>query len=95
MIQNYLNTWGVRMTELIIHGVNVRECENLAPYNGYDEETKCNPSCCQNSPNCNFKQLARAEQKLNKIREYCNNCNLKVDFTACDILQIIEGKENE
>lgn len=24
-----------------------------------------------------------------------NNCNLKADFTACDILQIIEGKENE
>lgn len=27
-----------------------------------------------------------------KIREYCNNCNLKADFTACDVLQIIEGK---
>ena len=32
------------------------------------------------------------EQKLEKIREYCNNCNLKADFTACDVLQIIEGK---
>lgn len=38
-------------------------------------------------------QLKRAEQKLEKIREYCNNCNLKADFTACDVLQIIEDKD--
>lgn len=49
--------------EIIVHGVDVSECEKLAPYNGYDEETKCNPSCCQNSPNCEFKQLKRKEQE--------------------------------
>ncbi len=40
-------------------------------------------------------KLREKEQKLDKIKEYCNDCNLKADFTACDVLQIIEGKENE
>lgn len=53
--------------EIIVHGVDVSECEKLAPYNGYDEETKCNPSCCQNSPNCKFKQLKRAERKIKEL----------------------------
>ena len=50
---------------------------------------------CKNNLNCYYKQRKRAEYKLDKIKEYCNNCNLKADFTACDVLQIIEGKENE
>lgn len=33
--------------------------------------------------------------KLEKIKEYLNSCNLKADFTACDVLQIIEGNANE
>lgn len=37
----------------------------------------------------------QAKQKLEKIKNYCNTCNLKTDFTACDVLQIIEEKENE
>lgn len=45
--------------------------------------------------NCYYKQLKRKEQELKEIKEYCNNCNLKVDFTACEILQIIEGEEDE
>lgn len=55
--------------EIIVHGVDVSECEKLAPYNGYDEETKCNPSCCQNSPNCKYKQLKRKERE-------CENLNV-------------------
>lgn len=55
--------------EIIVHGVDVSECEKLAPYNGYDEETKCNPSCCQNSPNCMFKQLKRKEQECEKLKK--------------------------
>ncbi len=51
---------------------------------------------CDEIKNCpikeQYKQLKRAEQKLEKIREYCNNCNLKADFTACDVLKIIEGR---
>lgn len=26
---------------------------------------------------------------LDKIKKYCRQCNLKADFTACDILNII------
>ena len=51
---------------------------------------------CDEIKNCpikeQYKQLKRAEQKLEKIKEYCNNCNLKADFTACDVLKIIEGR---
>lgn len=33
------------------------------------------------------------KQALDDIENYCKECNLKADFTACDILQIIEGKK--
>ena len=56
--------------EIIVHGVDVSECEKLAPYNGYDEETKCNPSCCQNSPNCKFKQLKRKERECEELKQW-------------------------
>lgn len=35
------------------------------------------------------------EQALDEIEDYCKECNLKADFTACDILQIIEGGRTE
>lgn len=89
--------------EIIIDGVNVSECGFFHPKY---KDTDCHialafsdqyEGCmkCECKPNCYFKQLKRAEQKLEKIKEYLNSCNLKADFTACDILQIIEGEENE
>lgn len=30
------------------------------------------------------------EQAFNEIEKYCKKCNLKVDFTTCDILDIID-----
>ena len=94
--------------EIIINGVNVSKCnytilpKKQCPMKSmpYAKETSCiackehntKRNFCKNNPNCYFKQRKRAEQKLEKIREYCNNCNLKADFTACDVLQIIEGK---
>ena len=32
----------------------------------------------------------QAEQKLEKIEEYCKDQNLKTDYTACVVLQIID-----
>ena len=88
---------------MIIDGVDVSGCKyfdcgykecKAEYYVRYGYEIEKYDSCREN-PNCYFKQLKRAEQKLEKIKEYCNSCNLKADFTACDILQIIEGNENE
>ena len=33
--------------------------------------------------------LQAKERILNEIKSYCEECNLKADFTACDILDII------
>lgn len=72
--------------EIIVHGVDVSECEKLAPYNGYDEETKCNPSCCQNSPNCKFKQLKRKERECAELKEKL----IRISGEYKDTLSIVE-----
>lgn len=33
--------------------------------------------------------VSKLQNKLDEIEIYCKNCNLKADFTACDILNII------
>lgn len=59
---------------------------------------------CKSNPNCYYKQLKQSEQrivelnktiqakeqKLEKIKSYCVEQNLKADWTACEILKIIE-----
>lgn len=35
----------------------------------------------------------RAIQKLMRIEEYCKDCNLKCDYTACAVLHIINEGE--
>ena len=87
--------------EVIIDGIDVSECDKYIANDGYMGIYKTpvlKGDCkfphigkCQGSK-CLFKRFKRKEQKLEKIKDYCNNCNLKADFTACDILQIIEGK---
>lgn len=37
----------------------------------------------------------QAEQKLKRIEKYCEEQNLKADYTACEILQIIDEVKNE
>ena len=82
--------------EIIIDGVNVSECygyvHNAKEYDCGETYSKFHHRFCKENPNCNFKQRKRAERKLEKIKEYLNSCNLKADFTACEILQIIEGE---
>ena len=88
--------------EIIINGVDVRKCVHRQWDNSqkihlcYNGNSPLTPwSWCEENPNCYYKQLARKTQELKEIKEYCNNCNLKVDFTACEILQIIEGEKDE
>lgn len=85
--------------KIIIDGVDVSECCN------YDDTQywECEPTIChcEELPNCYYKQLKRAEKKLEKIKEISKE--YKVEYTVNNgvqiltnkILQIIEGKENE
>lgn len=87
--------------EIIIDGVDVRDCKN---YNS-EEYWACKPHCChcEELPNCYFKQLKRAEQKLNKIKNRCIEYMEVFRMQGVDpkdggydhILQIIKGEENE
>ena len=84
----------------------------------YAKETSCiecktkstRYNFCKHNPNCYYKQLKRAEQKLAKIKEAvkyyaeirCENCKyLSITCVDCseiiakEVIQIIEGKENE
>ena len=49
---------------------------------------------CTFYANCNVKKMAQDineyKQALEEIRKYCNECNLKADDTACEILAIID-----
>lgn len=39
--------------------------------------------------------IKQKDRALDKIEEYCKECNLKADFTACDILGFInKAKDN-
>lgn len=96
--------------QIIIDGVDVSGCEHrcdthktlLADGHIMEFENYCqitNDGCY--AINCYYKQLKRAEQKLTKIKKYCTG--IKKDYYwgmrlvrfANEILQIIEGKENE
>lgn len=87
--------------QIIIDGVDVSKCDRYITNDGYMGIYKTpalKGDCklhhigkCKGSE-CLFKRFKRKEQKLKEITDYCKGCNLKADFTACDILQIIEGE---
>lgn len=97
--------------KIIIDGIDVSECnyailpKQQCPMKPmpYAKETSCiackehntKLNFCKNNPNCNFKQFKRAEQKLEKIKDYClkNKVAGWVDIEG--IVEIIEGKEND
>jgi hypothetical protein len=72
----------------IIDGIDVSRCA---------ERSMC--INCETVTNCYYKQLKRAEQKLEKIKDICKNVMpTGIDEETDkfdDILQIIEGKDNE
>lgn len=100
--------------EIIIDGADVSKCGFFHP----EYDTDCHialafsdqyEGCmkCENNPNCYFKQLKRAELKLEKIKTNCNETLSTMNaisgtniyaggrcIEAKKILQIIEGEEN-
>ena len=44
----------------------------------------------QEQPNRKEEECGKYEQVLDEIGNYCKECNLKADFTACEILDIID-----
>ena len=64
--------------QIIIDGVNVAECmyfdKNAVVFNCIEDTTSGDKGCykCKDNPNCYYKQLKRAEQKLDKIKKVCN-----------------------
>lgn len=80
--------------EIIIDGVDVYKCGN-AKRSIFGIDMECRLGCdCSQRPNCHYKQLKRAEQKLEKIKDYClkNKVAGWVDIEG--IVEIIEGKDN-
>lgn len=90
--------------EIIIDGVDVSECVSFDKLNGlniccYDDTREDKipfANLCVENKDCDFKQLKRAEQKLEKIKIICEpNWN---DPGAAvlqeNILGIIERNEN-
>ena len=101
--------------DIIIDGIDVTTCGHFARFEGKTqnacyimekifigkEEVEKEYCYCGIAPNCYYKQLKRAEQKLAKIEEVITHhyCNPQIAHTGCKydemILQIIEGKDNE
>lgn len=89
----------------IIDGIDVSECIYFRMNNKMPMCRACNSGVgspyCEYHKDCYYKQLKRAEQKLEKIEEVITHhyCNPQIAHTGCKydemILQIIEGKENE
>ena len=85
--------------QIIIDGVDVSGCPAMYTHNIFGIEDK--PCCykfyeyCSAIPNCCFKGLKRTEQKLENIKEICNEyqkeyiLNIGVEILSNKILQII------
>lgn len=56
----------------------IKECVNCIDLKRQNEELRI--------------ELKQAEQKLERIEEYCKEQNLKADYTACKVLEIIDGE---
>lgn len=90
--------------EIIIDGVDICNCihrqratEDCTVCNAYSN--KVFEWTCYEFKHCYFKELKRAEQKLNKIKEIVMlikeyTCMERHCDTINQILQIIEGEEN-
>lgn len=86
--------------EMIIDGIDVSECNFRLERDNRQKCECCHATgfgviCdCEKWHNCYFKELKRAEQKLEKIKDYClkNKVVGWVDIEG--IVEIIEGKEN-
>ena len=85
--------------QIIIDDVDVSKCPAMDTYNIFGIEDK--PCCykfhkyCSAIPNCYFKELKLTEQKIENIKEICNEyqkeyiLNIGVEILTNKILQII------
>lgn len=82
--------------EIIIDGVDVSEC-SYGELEKYIFKCSCEYNArtasmfCKDNPNCYFKQLARAEDKINYMEEYIKI----VENTRNDLKRELEQKEQE
>lgn len=89
------------MAEIIINGVNVIDCDYILQLeNGVYECIAGTKQClkyrvCECNHNCYYKQRKRAEQKLDKIKDYCKKNKVAGWVDIEGIIEIIEDKENE
>jgi hypothetical protein len=96
--------------QIIIDGVDVSGCKYYVENNGIEAQgcyeltdlCECNNEneFCDNNPNCYYKQLKRAEQKLKEIKEiaedfYLDGEHVKDKYLAQEILQKISECEVE
>lgn len=68
--------------KIIIDGIDISKCKHYDEVFNYCDQSYLgeggllkntkNPKRCECSPNCYYKQLKRAEQKLEKIKKVCN-----------------------
>lgn len=89
--------------EIIIDGINVSECVSFDKHNGlniccYDDTREDKipfANFCVENKDCNFKQLKRAEQKLEKIKGNCNEtlseCSCKNPIIDVDCRECTSG----
>lgn len=83
--------------QIIINNIDVSECEHLTETRHCKAQMAVmgtDANKCKCFPNCYYKQLKRAEQKLAYIKEYFKP-KVMMNGTANVILQIIENKANE
>ena len=86
--------------QIIIDSVDVSVCDELHINKANTIICDITGYLCEDRPNCYYKQLKRKEQKLAKIKRILVinarelEENLSHDYGK-QILQIIEGKDNE
>lgn len=86
--------------EIFIDGVDVSKCVHRFGIHCTIDWEQCDTDLirfnrCEGNCLCYFKQLERAQQRLEEVSEYCRNCNLKADLTACEILDIVGSEKQE
>lgn len=92
--------------EMIINGIDVSKCIHIDEYKHcnccndliktiYPKISKClieEDLRCEIYPNCYFKQRKHAEQKLDKIKDYCKKNKVAGWVDIEGIIEIIEGE---
>ncbi len=72
--------------QIICHGVDVSKCDrlNLNSAYGWDDPDMCSIPCCNNAPNCLFKQLARVNEELQLAEQLINGILKTLNLEAYD-----------